>query len=307
MKQYSIALCGATHGNELTGATIVQRAKVDRKPFIREHLHITPIISNPRALREVRRYVDEDLNRAFIVEKLNDIDLVSYEAQRAKALNAVLGPKGSPGNVDVIVDLHTTTANMGATLLIRERDDLARRVAAYVTMVHPAVRVLTSTVTAVQNAADGRKPAREFPFITEIAPHGIGIEVGPIPQGVLRADILEKTEVVLHTVLDALSTDAAGSLSELEGLPSRIEVFRFWKDLDYPRDEEGDIIGIVHPDRQDRDFEVVDPGDVLFIGFEGKEHRWQESDTVWPVFINEAAYYEKGIAMSLTTRETIEV
>jgi succinylglutamate desuccinylase len=31
------------------------------------------------------------------------------------------------------------------------------------------------------------------------------------------------------------------------------------------------------------------------------------SSTVWPIFINEAAYYEKGIAMCLTQRQQINI
>jgi aspartoacylase len=45
----------------------------------------------------------------------------------------------------------------------------------------------------------------------------------------------------------------------------------------------------------------------MFLGDTGQTIAWEpqagDSPTVWPVFINEAAYEEKGIALSLTQRE----
>lgn len=40
-------------------------------------------------------------------------DMAPYEIIRSRELNALLGPKGSPEAVDLVCDLHNTTANMG--------------------------------------------------------------------------------------------------------------------------------------------------------------------------------------------------
>lgn len=40
-------------------------------------------------------------------------DSPPYEVLRAQELNTMLGPKGGPGAVDLVCDLHSTTANMG--------------------------------------------------------------------------------------------------------------------------------------------------------------------------------------------------
>lgn len=40
-------------------------------------------------------------------------DTAPYEIILARELNALLGPKGSQGAVDLVCDLHNTTANMG--------------------------------------------------------------------------------------------------------------------------------------------------------------------------------------------------
>lgn len=44
-------------------------------------------------------------------------DADPYEMIRSRELNAMLGPKGSPKAVDLVCDLHNTTANMGLCLI----------------------------------------------------------------------------------------------------------------------------------------------------------------------------------------------
>lgn len=44
-------------------------------------------------------------------------DGTPYEILRAQELNAFLGPKGSTKAVDLVCDLHNTTANMGLCLI----------------------------------------------------------------------------------------------------------------------------------------------------------------------------------------------
>lgn len=44
-------------------------------------------------------------------------DTTPYELLRSRQLNALLGPKGNPEAVDLICDLHNTTANMGLCLI----------------------------------------------------------------------------------------------------------------------------------------------------------------------------------------------
>jgi aspartoacylase len=84
-------------------------------------------------------------------------------------------------------------------------------------------------------------------------------------------------------------------------------VHRHLRSLDLPRDGEGHPCAIVHPHRQDRDWQPLGPGEPLFQKDDGTSMAWEpgpgDPATVWPVFINEAAYEEKGIALSLTQRE----
>jgi aspartoacylase len=65
---------------------------------------------------------------------------------------------------------------------------------------------------------------------------------------------------------------------------------------------------VIHPLRQLRDWQPIQAGDPLFQLSDGGTIAYcppasLEDEPVWPVFINEAAYGEKGIALSLTSRE----
>lgn len=56
---------------------------------------------------------------------------------------------------------------------------------------------------------------------------------------------------------------------------------------------------------QDCDWEPLNPGDPVFQTFDGKTIYYQGPGTVYPTFINEAAYYEKQQAFVTTRRETL--
>lgn len=58
---------------------------------------------------------------------------------------------------------------------------------------------------------------------------------------------------------------------------------------------------------QDRDFEPLRPGAPVFQLFSGEDQLYKGESTVYPVFINEAAYYEKGIAFFQTEKFTVSV
>ena len=75
--------------------------------------------------------------------------------------------------------------------------------------------------------------------------------------------------------------------------------------LDYPRDEKGDIDGIIHPERINQDWKMIKKGDPLFLDSQGIIHKYERDQLIWPVFIGEVAYKEKKIAMSYTKKEVI--
>jgi aspartoacylase len=129
------------------------------------------------------------------------------------------------------------------------------------------------------------------------------IEVGPVPQGVVSAGICRQTQRALEMALTLLAEAGRGALR----LPHQLVVHRHLRSLDRPRRANGEACAVLHPLRQDRDWQPVRAGEPMFLGDTGQTIAWEpqagDSPTVWPVFINEAAYEEKGIALSLTQRE----
>jgi len=313
------ALIGGTHGNERTGVTAIQRrlagvaADAPGLPAPREakSFRLDALFGNPRAIELNRRYVDFDLNRCFSSDGLADRDAPGYERQRAQVLNALLGPKGAADPAyQFTVDLHTTTANLGPTVIIREDEAMARIVAAAVQRDLPEVRIMSYLAEESDGGHDapaGGGPGSanrpgDYPYVAEITPHGIEIEVGPVPQGVVRADVLGWTEAIINSIVATL--DAWNHDEEID-VPDEITVYRYIGDSDFPRSRDGALAGMIHPERQDRDFEPLHPGDPLYLTFDGTVVPYDGPDGAVPVFVNEAAYYEKRAALTLAQAQHI--
>ncbi|KAL3815881.1 hypothetical protein ACHAXA_010271 [Cyclostephanos tholiformis] len=135
-----------------------------------------------------------------------------HEAIRAREIEELLGPKfASDGgrdvddpNVDVVIDLHTTTSNMGISLIIPEGDALMSAAAAYV--LHECKRAYDDddrnddvVVQCIMHALPRRQDRMN---LSSCGRHGFTIEVGPTPQGVIRHDCVEKTQMALHALLE---------------------------------------------------------------------------------------------------------
>lgn len=289
----SVAICGGTHGNEPTGVYIVkemQRQKQDRVGSV----SVTAVLSNPRAVEVCRRYTETDLNRCFTSALLSSPLTVStpYEVRRAHELNAQLGPKGSAAAVDLLVDIHNTTSNMGLTIILYAVDHLPSHIYKYIqTMMAPV------PVTAVQvgvSIADGYS-------LDSVGKHGLSIEVGPQPNGVLRADIYNMVKKAVDLTLEWV--DKFNSGCTFQG--GDVEVYNFVKSVDYPRDPaSGEIIAAIHPELQDNDFKLLQPGDPMFLSFSGETVK-HEGEALHPFFVNECAYYEKKIAFHLARKMTL--
>ena len=288
----NMAITGGTHGNELTGVYLVKKWQNNPELIKRSNFKTITKLMNIQAIKEVRRYVDQDLNRSFGLHDLADESLDTHEAKLAKELNDVLGKKGSEEpNVDFIVDLHTTTANMGLSIVVSNLSAVTWRAIAYLSKMEPSLKVYRW------------KGDIENSFVDSMAPHGFAIEVGAVPQGVLRADLFLQTEALIYHLLDYIEKENSGDDLELE---STLEIYDHEILVDYPRNKSGDIVAMVHQERQDKDFTPIKQGDPLFLTLENETIRY-EGEERYSIFINEAAYYEKGFAMTLATKRVVEI
>ncbi|KAL0994424.1 hypothetical protein UPYG_G00122030 [Umbra pygmaea] len=290
-----VAIFGGTHGNEMSGITLVNMWIKNGDEIQRNGVETKPFITNPRAVEKCTRYVDTDLNRAFTTENLSapSKEDLPYEVKRAQQINLLFGPKGSPNAYDVIFDLHNTTSNMGCTLILESSSDHFN-----LQMMHYIKEAIAPDCCRVLLT---EHPLLKYSTSRSVAKHPIGLEVGPQPHGVLRSNIFEAMRLVVKHALDFIELFNQG----LEFRPCTLDVFRVSEKMDYPRDTNGNIIAMVHPHLQDCDWEPLNPGEPIFQMFDGTSICYEGVGTVYPTFINEAAYYEKQQAFVTTRRETL--
>jgi aspartoacylase len=289
-----VAITGGTHGNELTGVYLVNKYKTNPGLVKRNNFETIVMHTNVGAMQKCTRYVDKDLNRTFIKNDLANDMLSSYEDILAKNINEKLGPKGSDKtNVDFIVDLHSTTSDMGLSLVIDNDNKLTWQVAAYLKDMVPNLHIFR-----------WRGDTKEVSFVNSITKEGFAIEVGPIPQGVLRADLFFETDKLIGHILDFFEKYNA---NKLEKIYKTIEIYDHVKLVDFPRGEDGELNATVHPNLQDNGYYKLNKGDPQFVTLDGKIINYEEDEEMYALFINEAAYYEKGFAMCLTKKIILDI
>jgi len=288
-----VAIVGGTHGNEFTGAYLSQKFAQFPNLITRPSFETVTLLANPHAFAAGRRYVEKDLNRCFLKQDLQNPTLNSYEELQAKSIQDTLASNGDK-QADFILDLHSSTANMGLTIILVNSHPLNLKLAAYLSHVSPLVKVYRCSFKSIE----------ENPFVNSLCELGFAIEVGPIAQGILKATLFQQTEELVHVVLDYLEQFNQG---EIPSTNETLIIYDHLSVVDYPKKPDGTIFGMIHPELQDKDYQALNPGDPIFIAFDDKTIVYEGTSTVWPIFINEAAYYEKGIAMCLTQRQQINI
>ena len=289
-----VAITGGTHGNELTGVYLINRYKNNPNYVKRENFETFCMHTNLEAIKKCTRYIDKDLNRTFIIDDLNNPDKTdTYEDRRAKEINSILGPKGAKKtNMDFIIDLHSTTSDMGLSIVIDNESPLTWQLAAHLQQIDPRVKIFR-----------WKGDTKEVSFVNSITKEGFAIEVGPIPQGVLRADLFFETDKMIQNSLDFFELYNKNKAPKYDS----IEIYDHIKLLDFPRDSEGNLTAMVHPNLQDHGYIKIKKGDPVFVTLDGELINYEEENEVYALFINEAAYYEKGFAMCLTEKKRISL
>lgn len=68
----SMAVCGGTHGNEMSGVYMLRELKKSAGQV--GPASLITVLSNPRAVEAGRRYIDKDLNRCFTSHLLRQVE-----------------------------------------------------------------------------------------------------------------------------------------------------------------------------------------------------------------------------------------
>ena len=283
-----ILIVSGTHGNEINPIWAVKH--FNREENILNHgIQYEFIIGNPLAYEKGCRYIDADLNRSFKEIKNHDqYKNSAYETSRANFLVDQFGINGSKP-CQIAIDLHTTTANMGTSIVMYGR------------------RFKDFCLAALLQNKFGlpiylhEKDKSQTGFLVEAWPCGLVIEIGAVAQNFYDPKIIDRFLIIISSLREEIDK----LKNNLIELPKELVVYVHKCSIDYPRDEKGDIDGIIHPERINQDWKIIKKGDPLFFDSKGIIHRYDGDQSMWPVFIGEVAYKEKKIAMSYTKKEVI--
>ncbi|XP_069089363.1 N-acyl-aromatic-L-amino acid amidohydrolase (carboxylate-forming)-like [Pleurodeles waltl] len=130
-----VAVTGGTFGNKLAGVYLAKLWLKDPSELQRQTFNATPFLVNPRAAKAMVRFTEKDINTCFLESILSapDTEDTPYEEKRAKEINLIFGPKGSPDPYDLLLDMHSTPSNMGVTIILDNAENyLGMHLAHYV-------------------------------------------------------------------------------------------------------------------------------------------------------------------------------
>jgi aspartoacylase len=271
-----ILIVSGTHGNEINPIWAVKQFnRVENS--LNHGIEYEYIIGNPVAYEKGCRYIDDDLNRSFKeIKNRNQDNNSAYEINRANYLVDQFGIHGSKP-CQIAIDLHTTTANMGTSIVMYGR------------------RFKDFCLAALLQNKFGlpiylhEKDKAQTGFLVEAWPCGLVIEIGAVAQNFYDPKIIDRFSLIIGSLREEIDK----LKNKLIELPRELVVYVHQGSIDYPRDEKGDIDGIIHPERLSQDWKMIKKGDPLFLDNQGIIHKYERDQLIWPVFIGEVAYKEK--------------
>ena len=289
---HTVLISAATHGNEMSGIAAVKRWQQNSTPLnhLAPSIEIELSLLNQQAMQLNTRFVEQDLNRQFSHAALsNNKNSTVYEHTLAQSYNQQFGPKGD-SRTDFIIDIHNTTSNMGPTLIILVNDEFHQQLARFVKIRMPEAVIL---VEDYQDYDD-------FAYFCTLGKKGIMIEVGPQPQGILKAVAYQQTVAMTHAILEFIEQYNQQGLPQLQ--PT--EAFRLGKEVSFPTTEQNGVtekLAMLHPNIEGKDFQLMAKGTACFVDFDGKDILWDEEDT-YPHFIGESAYNHLHLAFATANK-----
>lgn len=267
----NILLFGGTHGNEWTGIYLLKDKEIGSQ-IPSQNL----VLSNPMAFEQSKRFVDYDLNRSFTKELLNS-DSNKYEIERAKEISKLINETESP----VIIDMHTTTSNMGKTILFSNTNRKQLAYLSAIQKIHPDLKLIYA-----------KDPTNKY--LISQSDISFTIEVGPIANNNLNALVYDQTKEIVLNLIEIIKND--------QECTDSFDVFEFHDLFKYEYQNE-QLNSMVHPEFQGCDFQALTKGQVILRRFDGSDIYFNEEGVYYPIFINESAYYSYSYAFELTTKK----
>jgi len=284
-----LLISAGTHGNEWTGIHVLRHLQSNTSFIERMGFKTSLLLSNSMAIEANRRYIHRDLNRSFKTELMNDPLIGDFEVKRAKEIMNEFGPS-SAIPADLVIDLHTTTAATGPSVILSHDSLINLHLARWLSESIPRLKVALWSGN------------RNTGFMKDAIPNGITFEIGPIPQSTLHA------ETYLSTMASVLSTvdfvQAWNSTPEIfTGLS--LDIYEPYKTVDYPRDSDGALTAMLHPEIDGADFKLFEGIFNAFLDLSGEPVPMTVDRPSYPMFVGEASYYEKNVAFYLTSKRSL--
>jgi aspartoacylase len=129
-------------------------------------------------------------------------------------------------------------------------------------------------------------------YLASQSRHSLMIEVGPVPNGAINGKVLEGTVSLLDTILfhlNSLPTTLSGE----------VDLYIETQDVKYPVDEKNEIKAYIHSSFQDKDFVAMKGKITPFRSLSGEDIGMDLNQEMYPIFINEVAYYPQHLAFTL--------
>lgn len=271
-----VLIVGGTHGNEWTGIQVVghyQKSLQTKFP----NLNLEFIFANPQAHTLNRRFKDEDLNRAF---EFVHLERSTYENKRAREIKEQIDR--SPC---VVLDLHTTTSNMGNTVILSHYNSLNLSLCSKLAQQFAHCRII--------GAPDPGKK-----YLASQSEFGLILEIGPVANGVVAAAPLESTIDLIESILAEISSSDTIKNGSLE-------LYEEAEDIYYPQNDKGELNGYIHSGFQGCDFQEINGKYTPFMSFQNEEIGMKTDEKLYPIFINEAAYYPQKMAFTLCRKKKL--
>lgn len=281
-----ILLSAGIHGNEKTGIFLIEKFQANPDLIYRKNFTTETLLINTKAIALNRRYYEIDLNRCFASN--SDRQQPSYEQQLAQKISQQVKEQ----EIDFVLDFHTSTSNMGLTLLLSNERPFNLQLAAYLAAKNPLVKI-------VRNVND-----RDKNRFRHIFPSGFTVEMGAIAPNVIDPIWFKRGQELVIQILDYIEQT---NQQQQPLSPKTVTLYTISETVYFPEDSKGKIAGMVHEEVHGRDYHALNPGDSMLTTFDGAAIAYRGSNVVYPIFINEAAYWENKIAMYLTTKEEVVV
>jgi aspartoacylase len=273
----TVLFSGGTQGDEMTGITLM--GEIAKNPTIasRPGVDLKLQLSNPAAIERCVHFIDEDLNDCFSMEDLTNPNQTKYEMKLAQSIFQNLG--GKKGNVDLIVDFHNTTCNMGITLIVSRLSPFMCKLVATLTHMYPDDLKILYTPEVQETS----------PYLDSLGKNGLTVEVGPLKHGpYLNKVSYAKTKRLASDIMDFVVNWNSGNIPK-KGIT--VPVYRQVQTIEYMVDKTNMTrISDINPELLGKDYSPINKGEILqYMLGTGEPIRYEGTETVYPVFIEEAA------------------